>query len=456
MADIFEFDNDDALVSELSELTLTHTGETALELSERNDIVSDLYQHTTSKPIVISKSQHRRTGSTGSLLVGSAGSYTNRLGKSFEVGIAEPFVSSYAQEPSLLENTQLRRKMVPDDFEPLKVLGQGTYGKVLLVRERSSGRLYAQKQLKKASMIVEEKKIQMTKTEKEILESVRHPYIVKLFYALQDQSKLYLILEYAQGGELFHHLNNQAMLSEDTVSFYAAEIILALNHLHRNVGVVYRDLKPENCLLDADGHLVLTDFGLSKVATDDSGRCRTFLGTPEFMAPEILKGDPYDYAVDWWSLGAVCYNLLTGSPPFPGNNHTMILKKIQKAKRPDFPFFLSADAQDILTRLLRKEPRRRLGSDDFEKSIKPHRFFRKLDWRKLEVRDPSIIPPIQPLITDPELAENFSSEFTDMAVDDGYVSQPIPINGKDNKADSSHPFQGFSFTASQSFIDCAY
>ena len=181
-------------------------------------------------------------------------------------------MSSYAQESTMVENSQLRRKIVPDDFEPLKVLGQGTYGKVLLVRERSSGRLYAQKQLKKASMIVEEKKIQMTKTEKEILESVRHPYIVKLFYALQDQSKLYLILEYAQGGELFHHLNNQAMLSEDTVSFYAAEIILAINHLHRNVGVVYRDLKPENCLLDADGHLVLTDFGLSKVSTDDSDR----------------------------------------------------------------------------------------------------------------------------------------------------------------------------------------
>ena len=155
------------------------------------------------------------------------------------------------------------------------------------------------------------------------------------------------------------------------------------------------------------------------------------------MAPEILKGDLYDYAVDWWSLGAVCYNLLTGSPPFPGNNHTMILRKIQKAKRPDFPFFLSADAQDILTRLLRKEPRRRLGSDDFEKSIKPHRFFRKLDWRKLEVRDPSIVPPIQPLITDPELAENFSTEFTDMVVDDGYESQPIPIDGKGGKEDGS-------------------
>lgn len=461
MADIFEFDEDneyDKVVNAFSSHSLHPTKSSNYdplepsgdwETAELDDTVGDLFtQDLGPRPIAIKENGHRRRrSSVGSTLQpGSAGSLSSRLGKSFEVDIDQQFISSIAE-------SQKRRRMLPSDFEHLKVLGQGTYGKVLLVKEKSTGRLYAQKQLKKASMIVEEKKIQQTKTEKEILESVRHPYIVKLFYALQDHDKLYLILEYAQGGELYHHLSNQAMLSETIVSFYAAEIALAINHLHVNVGVIYRDLKPENCLLDADGHLVLTDFGLSKVATDDAGRCKTFLGTPEFMAPEILKGESYDYAVDWWSLGAVCFNLLTGSPPFPGNNHTMILKKIQRAKRPDFPFFLTADAQDFIARLLRKDPSKRVGHKDFETVIKKHRFFRRIDWKKLETRDPSIIPPIQPLITNPELAENFSNEFTDLAIEEEPQGTPIPTP---KKSSDPHPFTGFSFTASQSFIDCAY
>lgn len=469
MAAIFEFDDMgepdyERLVNGFQGIALAKTTskssnydhlELCDETAELGDTVGELFQQSSAaRPIAIKENSTRtRRGSFGSSFQpGSAGSNSSRLGKSFEVGIDQQFVSSFVDEDNTVK-IQHKPKMMPSDFEHLKVLGQGTYGKVLLVRETATGRLYAQKQLKKASMIVEEKKIQQTKTEKEILESVRHPYIVKLFYALQDHDKLYLILEYAQGGELFHYLNNHAMLSEDVVSFYCAEIALALNHLHVNVGVVYRDLKPENCLLDADGHLVLTDFGLSKVATEDAGQCNTFLGTPEFMAPEILKGESYDYGVDWWSLGAVCYNLLTGSPPFPGNNHTMILNKIKRAKRPDFPFFLSADAQDIMTRLLRKEPKKRLGYKEFEKTIKTHRFFRKIDWRKLELRDPSIIPPIQPLITDPVLAENFATEFTDMVIDTSTQPTAIPMvkGGGD-----SQPFKGFSFTASQSFIDCAY
>ncbi|ANB14860.1 putative protein kinase YPK3 [Sugiyamaella lignohabitans] len=364
------------------------------------------------------------------------GTSYHRLGKSFEVGIDKNYVSSFAAAAS--------RKMKPDDFEPLKVLGQGAYGKVLLVRERKTGKLYAQKQLKKASMVIEDKKVEQTKSERSILESVRHHYIVRLFYALQDHHKLYLILEYAQGGELFTHLASEKMFSEDVAAFYVAEMVLALHHLHANVGVVYRDLKPENCLLDADGHLVLTDFGLSKVAEDGS-TCNSLLGTPEYMAPEILLGKEYDYAVDWWSLGAVCYDLMTGSPPFTGNNHQKIIDKITKSKL-NLPYYLSADAKDLLTRLLRKDPRRRLGYKDIE-VIKKHRYFRKLDWKKLEVRHPDLIPPIIPIITNPVLAENFSSEFVDMALtpDTHYHNVPVPAG--------AGLFQGFSYTASRSFID---
>jgi hypothetical protein len=195
---------------------------------------------------------------------------------SYEVPLENDFVSESlvnkplfgAIEGGLVQDT-IARKMTAEDFEPLRCLGKGTFGTVLLVKQQTTGRLFAQKQFKKASLTVHKRLIEQTKTERTILESVnRHPFVVKLFYAFQDHEKLYLILEYAQGGELFTHLAQERMFTEEVASFYMAEMVLALEHLHRNLGVIYRDLKPENCLLDADGHLLLTDFGLSKVAVD--------------------------------------------------------------------------------------------------------------------------------------------------------------------------------------------
>ncbi|KAK7206580.1 kinase-like domain-containing protein [Myxozyma melibiosi] len=373
------------------------------------------------------------------------------LGTSYQVDISSDYIDSNLAGIA----DGIKRKMTTSDFEYIKVLGKGAYGKVLLVREKATGRLYAQKQLKKASMMVRKKLVEQTKTERAILESVRHPYIVKLFYALQDQHRLYLFLEYAQGGELFSHLASEKMLSEPVVSFYAAELVLALTHLHTVVGVVYRDLKPENCLLDSQGHLVLTDFGLSKVSSD-GGECKTFLGTPEYMAPEILLGKPYDFAVDWWSLGALCYDLLTGTPPFTGNNYKRIVEKIQKTKLV-LPYYITAEAKDFLTRLLRKEPKKRLGGNipDDLSTIRKHRFFRRIDWAKLERRDPSVVPPIVPIITNPILAENFSDEFTSMALSPPGSGLEIPGADQNGSYSKDDTFANFTFTASNSFIENA-
>ena len=272
----------------------------------------------------------------------------------YEVPLEHDFVSvdvPYSAAASNIDDkSQPRRdasarKMTAHDFEPLRCLGKGTYGTVILVRHRATGRLYAQKQFRKASLTVHTKLVEQTKTERTILESVnRHPFVVKLYYAFQDEEKLYLILEYAQGGELFTHLAIERMFSEDVAAFYMAEMVLALEHLHQTVGVVYRDLKPENCLLDAEGHLLMPDFGLSKVAVgngesdedeDNDGRsncCRSILGTVEYMAPEVVQGKPYGTAVDWWSLGALGFDLMTGSPPFQANNHAKIQEKIVKQK----------------------------------------------------------------------------------------------------------------------------
>lgn len=396
---------------------------------------------------------------------------------SYEIPLDQDFVSSDAVQPETLDDrnmeatgfdaelrSQLRRKMTAEDFVPILCLGKGSFGTVLLVRHMLTGKLYAQKQFRKASLTVHKKLVEQTKTERTILESVnRHPFVVKLFYAFQDHAKLYLILEYAQGGELFHHLAMERMFEEDAAAFYMAEMVLALEHLHQNVGVLYRDLKPENCLLDAEGHLLLTDFGLSKIALSDDDRCNSLLGTIEYMAPEVIQGKPYGKACDWWSLGALGYDLLTGSPPFRANNHAKLQEKIVKQKLV-LPYYLGPDAKDLLTRLLRKEPSKRLGyhmQKDLQ-IIKKHRFFRKIDWAALERRE--IDPPIQPIVTDPALAENFSVDFTHLPLSpitgpgfDEYYDKGRDFPAKGTNADEpgagSNPFGGFSYVASSSLLD---
>lgn len=373
-----------------------------------------------------------------------------------DAGTRTPLYASQAVEGGLSAKS-IHRKMCAADFETVKCLGRGAFGTVHLVKQHATGRLYAQKQFKKASLTVHKRLVEQTRTERTILESVnRHPFVVKLFYAFQDQEKLYLILEYAQGGELFHHLAIEHMFSEEVAAFYMAEMILALEHLHHNVRVIYRDLKPENCLLDSEGHLLLTDFGLSKVAVEDEEeRANSVLGTIEYMAPEVIRGEGYDFMVDWWSLGAIGFDMLTGKPPFGGGNHTKIQQNILKQKL-QLPYFLGPDAKDLLTRLLRKEPSKRLGGSNAKdlKALKGHRFFRKIDWKKLEKRE--VEPPIQPVVTDPELAENFSAEFTDLQLSPVMTrsSKAFDLDMQDSQyAEENNPFGGFSFVASNSLLD---
>ena len=378
--------------------------------------------------------------------------------ESYEVPLESDFVSQDIENNESdplspqMDIDVMHRKMSATDFTPLTCLGKGTFGTVHLVKQRATGRLFAQKMFRKASLTLQKTLIEQTKTERAILESInRHPFVVKLYYAFQDQEKLYLILEYAQGGEIFTHLATERMFSEETASFYMAELVLALEHLHHTVGVVYRDLKPENCLLDADGHLLLTDFGLSKVAVDDTDRCTSILGTIDYMAPEVILGHTYDKAVDWWSFGALGYDLLTGGPPFEANNHAKTKEKIVRSKL-SLPYFLSPDAKDLLTRLLRKEPRKRLGGNmpkDMQ-TIKKHRFFKKIDWKRLEKRE--LEPPIKPLVTDPALAENFSQEFTSLALSPVVEAHPLGQVPWDIGYEETNPFGGFSFVASKSLL----
>jgi serum/glucocorticoid-regulated kinase 2 len=196
----------------------------------------------------------------------------------------------------LLENTE---KVRLEDFDLLKVLGRGSFGKVMLVQKKTDKKIFAMKILKKRAIIARNQ-VEHTKAERKILQALQHPFLMTLRYAFQTKEKLYFVLDYFQGGELFFHLKNNRRFSEEVARIYVGEIGLALGHLH-SLGVIYRDLKPENILLDDNGHVCLTDFGLAKdVETGD--KAHTFCGTPEYLAPEIVTGAGHDKAVDWWSL----------------------------------------------------------------------------------------------------------------------------------------------------------
>merc|ERR1712100_639114 len=231
-----------------------------------------------------------------------------------------------------------------DDFELLKVIGKGSFGKVMQVKKKDDGQIYAMKVLRKEAIIAR-KQVDHTRAEKAILQKIDHPFIVKLNYAFQTEEKLYMVLDFVNGGELFFHLKKEGKFSEERVRLYSAEIALALHHLHSR-DIVYRDLKPENILIDADGHICITDFGLSKEISSDEVT-HTFCGTPEYLAPEVLKGQGHGCPVDWWSLGTLIYEMLTGLPPFYSQNINIMYQKILNGEL-RFPETMSPDACSLL------------------------------------------------------------------------------------------------------------
>jgi serine/threonine protein kinase len=238
-----------------------------------------------------------------------------------------------------------------DEFNIEKVIGKGAFGKVFLVTKRDTGQVYAMKALRK-DMIEKRNQRLHTETERQILGDVDSPFIVQLRYAFQTNKKLYMVMDFINGGELFFHLRKKQRFSEDRTRFYAAEILLALDYLH-SIGVIYRDLKPENVLLDSEGHIKLTDFGLSKqfFGSERNQKAFSFCGTPEYLAPEILKGTGHDKAVDYWSLGALIYEMLTGAPPWYSRNRDEMFRNMLSKPFDVKPYF-SAAATDLLRLLL--------------------------------------------------------------------------------------------------------
>ncbi|GLV31833.1 Ribosomal protein S6 kinase II [Carabus blaptoides fortunei] len=327
-------------------------------------------------------------------------------------------------------------KADPSQFELLKVLGEGSFGKVFLVRKvvgKDAGTLYAMKVLKKATLKVRDR--HRTKMERNILVDVGHAFIVKLHYAFQTAGKLYLILDFLRGGDLFSRLSKEVMFTEEDVKFYLAELALALNHLH-SLGIIYRDLKPENILLDSDGHIALTDFGLSKLPLSE-GKAYSFCGTVEYMAPEVVNRKGHSFAADWWSFGVLMFEMLTGNLPFHGATRRDTMTQILKAKL-GMPANLSPEAQSLLRALFKRNPQNRLGAGPGGiQDLKRHEFFATVDWDALLAK--KVRPPFKPAVSRPDDAFYFDSEFTSKTPRD---SPGVPAS-----ANAHELFRGFSFVA---------
>ncbi|KAN0087560.1 Protein kinase-like domain containing protein [Tylopilus felleus] len=324
-----------------------------------------------------------------------------------------------------------------DDFELITVIGKGSFGKVMQVRKRDTMRIYALKTIRKAH-IVDRKEITHTLAERLVLARVNNPFIVPLKFSFQSEQKLYLVLAFVNGGELFHHLQREQRFNEERSRFYSAELLLALEHLHE-LDVVYRDLKPENILLDYTGHIALCDFGLCKLNMKDSDTTNTFCGTPEYLAPEILNGQGYNKVIDWWTLGVLLYEMLSGLPPFYDEVTDKMYQKILTDPLVFGPE-IGSEARSILTSLLNRDPTRRLGVNGAEE-IKKHPFFEKhIDFKKLLQK--KIQPPFKPSVSSPVDVSNFDTVFTTEAPIDSYV------DGSQLSSTVQAQFAGFSYDGS--------
>jgi len=307
-----------------------------------------------------------------------------------------------SDDDEAVESTLVGKKVSTEDFEVLNVIGKGSYGKVMQVRKKDSGEIFAMKEMSK-EVIVRENLMEHTKAEKSILQRINHPFIVALHYAFQTKDRLYLVLDFLCGGELFFHLQSAGKFDVYRAKFYTAQIGHALGHLH-SLNIIYRDLKPENAVLDKEGNVCLTDFGLAKTNVQ-AANAQTFCGTPEYLAPEFLLGGGHGKAVDWWSLGVLLYEMMFGLPPFYSENvdemYELILRKPLEFTDP-----CSEEAKDLLRKLLDRNPETRLQNVDL---FKAHPFFKDINWDDLYNR--RIKPPFVPNV---DALKNFSEEFTSM------------------------------------------
>jgi tRNA A-37 threonylcarbamoyl transferase component Bud32 len=320
-----------------------------------------------------------------------------------------PLIESKESTDTIFSAHKHVKQVKNEDFKILKILGRGSYGKVCLVEYLPTHEIYAMKSLKK-DLLIREEKIESTLLEKEILETINHPFIINLIFCFQTEERINFVMPFIPGGELFQHLKKLKHFGELKAKFYAAQIALAIQHLH-DKGYIYRDLKPENILMDEKGYLRITDFGLAKKIKEGE-KANSFCGTPEYLAPEIINGVGYDKNVDWWSFGILLYEMICGIPPFylQDLNKMYFLIKNEKNIKFDKKFLVSKDARDVITKLLEKNVEDRLSSHFGIEELKNHPFFKSIDFDALLRKE--IEAPFLPRINDKTDVQNFDEVFT--------------------------------------------
>ncbi|KAL3316264.1 Serine/threonine-protein kinase Sgk1 [Cichlidogyrus casuarinus] len=375
-----------------------------------------------------------------------------------------------------------------DSFEFLKLIGTGNFGKVYLAKNKFDNKVFAVKVLNKSkirdpSRVLVERNV--------LVQTLKHPFLCQLHYTFQSNTKLFFVIDYVNGGELFYHLSNEKRFNETKTRFYISEIACALGYLHSQ-NIIYRDLKTENVLLDSIGHIVLTDFGLCKQNFDSKDTTSTFCGSPEvrvinnysivgvfytapvqvswsrekrslkpqvsvsasldqdtwtgaaYLAPEVLRKESYDRTVDWWCVGIVTYEMLTGLPPFYSEDHQKMYQSILYDNL-NLPDYISSPAAMLIVGLLVKDAKLRLGSVDDLEEIKAQDFFASINFKKLEARE--IQPPFKPNSNSELDTQNISEEFTEMPISQSVVQsyKRTQVLDPSYKKKNDNRFDGFTF-----------
>uniref|UniRef100_A0A8C6PRD1 Protein kinase C n=1 Tax=Nothobranchius furzeri TaxID=105023 RepID=A0A8C6PRD1_NOTFU len=319
-----------------------------------------------------------------------------------------------------------------DHLQLLKVLGKGSFGKVMLAELKGKGQFFAVKVLKKDVVLMDDD-VECTLVEKRVLSLAwENPFLTHLYSTFQSKEHLFFVMEYLNGGDLMFHIQEKGRFEVARATFYAAEIIVGLQFLHSK-GVIYRDLKLDNIMLDKDGHIKIADFGMCKEKITATEKASTFCGTPDYIAPEILLGQKYSFSVDWWSFGVLVFEMLVGQSPFQGDDEDELFEAI-RTDNPDYPRWLNKESKNLLEQLFIREPSKRLGVVG---NIREHPFFKVINWTLLEKRQ--VNPPFKPKVKSPGDCSNFDREFLNEKPRLSFGDKKL-IDTMDQNA-----FKGFSF-----------